>query len=279
MKRKFATLVLIAILVVCFTIPSKVNANSKLSLNKKNTTLEIDNTFKLKLGKVKATNIIWWSGDKSIATVSKWGTVTPKKEGTVKITAKYNNKKYTCVITVVNSSKSVTPTPKPNPTQAPKEEGVKMNPDGTAQTAKESGRDTVVWSGNNSTSSGKIGNVAWIAGIGVKIQSQLCPIPGFYEATDGAIEDYAYSANNFIIKNKIPDAGKMSAYEAKTWLEKNYSKYKDSLSDIGTVWVLRSFVSKMSELEEINFEDEAIINWIGSIGILYKYGTSSFDRY
>lgn len=274
MKRKFAALVLIVILVACFTLPSSVNAADKLSLNKKKVSLGIDNTFKLKLGKTKATSVTWWSGDKSIATVSKWGTVTAKKEGTVKITAKYNEKRYTCFVTVIKNNNSMTPTPIP-----PKEEGVKINADGTAQTAKESGRDTVVWSGNNSNASGKIGKVAWISGIGLKVQSQLCSFPGFYQAYDGALEDYAYAANNFIIRNKIPDAGKMSESEARDWLEKNYSKYKDSLTDIGAVWVLKSFVMRMNGLEDLNFEDEAVIKWISAISIKYSSGTSTFDRY
>lgn len=104
MKRKFATFVFIAMLVMFITIPTNVNAADKLSLNKNNITLEINDTYKLKLGKIKATDITWWSGDKTIATVSKWGTVTAKRDGTVKIIAKYKNVKYTCTIKIVDYS-------------------------------------------------------------------------------------------------------------------------------------------------------------------------------
>lgn len=103
MKRKIMTVLFTVLLTLCLIVPTKVNAE-KLSLSKKSTTLEIDDTYKLKLGKIKATDITWWSGDKSIATVSKWGTVTAKSEGTVKITAKYKNVKYTCTIKIVDYS-------------------------------------------------------------------------------------------------------------------------------------------------------------------------------
>lgn len=100
MKRKFATLILIALLVACFSFPTKVNAAENLSLSKKKITLEINDSSKLKLGKIKATDITWWSSNKTVATVSKWGTVTAKSAGSAKITAKYKDKKYVCVVTV-----------------------------------------------------------------------------------------------------------------------------------------------------------------------------------
>lgn len=103
MKRKIMTLLLTIVLTLSLIVPTNVSAE-KLSLNKKSVTLEIDNTFKLKLGKIKATDITWWSSNKSIATVSKWGTVTAKSEGTAKITAKYKNKKYICTIKIEDYS-------------------------------------------------------------------------------------------------------------------------------------------------------------------------------
>lgn len=103
MKRKIMALLFTIALTLSLVAPTNVSAE-KLSLNKKSATLEIDNSFKLKLGKIKATDISWWSSNKSVATVSKWGTVTAKSEGTAKITAKYKNKKYTCTIKIEDYS-------------------------------------------------------------------------------------------------------------------------------------------------------------------------------
>lgn len=104
MKRRAITLFYTVILILTLIVPANVSAAAKLALNKKSVTLETSDTLKLKLGKIKATNVTWWSSNKSIATVSKWGTITAKNEGSATITAKYNNKKYTCTIKVVDSS-------------------------------------------------------------------------------------------------------------------------------------------------------------------------------
>lgn len=70
-------------------------------ISAKNVTLNVDDTYKLKLkGVTDTSSIKWTSSDKSIATVDKKGKVTALKEGTVTITAKFNNKSYKSTITI-----------------------------------------------------------------------------------------------------------------------------------------------------------------------------------
>ena len=71
-----------------------------LALNKKKAAIKVGDTLQLKLGSIKAAKIRWSSDNKAVATVSKKGKVTAKKEGSAKIIAKYKKKKYTCKISV-----------------------------------------------------------------------------------------------------------------------------------------------------------------------------------
>ncbi len=70
-----------------------------IKLNATSLTVEESNTYTLKvLGTSKA--ITWSTSNKAIATVTSKGVVKGIKGGTVTITAKVSNKKYTCKITV-----------------------------------------------------------------------------------------------------------------------------------------------------------------------------------
>lgn len=74
-------------------------ATKTVKLNATKKTLTVGKTFRLKIsGTTK--KVTWSSNKKSVATVSKKGLVTAKAAGTATITAKVNNKKYTCKITV-----------------------------------------------------------------------------------------------------------------------------------------------------------------------------------
>lgn len=81
----------------------------KLNVTKK--MLTVGKTLQLKVtGTTK--KITWSSSKKSVATVSKSGKVTAKAAGTATITAKVDNKKYTCKVTVkVPTNKYVTNAP------------------------------------------------------------------------------------------------------------------------------------------------------------------------
>lgn len=70
-----------------------------IKINKKGLELFVGDTYKLKISGTKA-KVTWKSSKKSVATVSKAGTVTAKEEGTATITATVSGKKYTCKVTV-----------------------------------------------------------------------------------------------------------------------------------------------------------------------------------
>jgi hypothetical protein len=75
-----------------------------LKISKKELTLEVGQSKTLTI--IGATKkVTWTSSKKSVATVSSKGKVVAVAAGTVKITAKTNNKKYTCTVNVT----------KPNP--------------------------------------------------------------------------------------------------------------------------------------------------------------------
>ena len=102
MKRFFKKLV--GILVVALLVIAMVPANSSNAatnkLNKTKATIEVGKTVKLQLKNAKASKVKWKSSDKKIAKVSSKGVVTGVKSGSTKIVATYQNKKYTCKVTV-----------------------------------------------------------------------------------------------------------------------------------------------------------------------------------
>ena len=82
--------------------PGAADQAHAASISKKSVTVTKGKTYKLKLKKVTAKKVKWSSSKKSVATVSKSGTVKAKKAGKATITAKYKGKKYKCKVTVVN---------------------------------------------------------------------------------------------------------------------------------------------------------------------------------
>lgn len=77
-----------------------VQAATKVKLNKSKATVYVGNTVQLKLKSVKASSVKWKSANTKLAKVSSSGKVTALKKGTVKVTATYQKKKYTCTVTV-----------------------------------------------------------------------------------------------------------------------------------------------------------------------------------
>jgi hypothetical protein len=71
-----------------------------IALNRKTLSLTTGEKSTLKLKGAKASKVKWTTSNKTIAAASKKGVVTAKKNGTATITAKYNNKKYKCKVTV-----------------------------------------------------------------------------------------------------------------------------------------------------------------------------------
>lgn len=90
---------------------AKTAGQPKLSAKK--LIMKTGQTKKLKLKNVSGKNqkkIKWSSNNKSIITVNKSGLIKAKKKGKGKIMAKYNNKTYTCNVTVKKR-----PATKPDP--------------------------------------------------------------------------------------------------------------------------------------------------------------------
>lgn len=123
MKRKFLSLFLVAMLLVC-AVPVKDAQAKKIKLNTNKLTLEVGDTAKLKVigakGKVK-----WKSSNKSIVKVNSKGKISAKKAGKAKITATNKGKKLVCKVTVESDdSENITPpdavtNQSPAPVQSP----------------------------------------------------------------------------------------------------------------------------------------------------------------
>ena len=95
------------------------------SLNKKSLTLQVNQSYGLKL-KGNTQKISWSSSDKSVVRVNSKGRVTAYSEGTAVITAKVGNKRFKCKIKVkakelpeVTPTPEATETPTPEPTATP----------------------------------------------------------------------------------------------------------------------------------------------------------------
>lgn len=115
---KQVAVVLIAALALTGVGGNAADASGKVKLSKSKLTLKVGQARKLSvkhLSKKQKKKIKWSSSKKKVASVSKSGKVTAKKEGTAKITAKVGKKKYTCKVTVTAKAPNVTPAPVPTP--------------------------------------------------------------------------------------------------------------------------------------------------------------------
>ncbi|MCH5264767.1 MAG: Ig-like domain-containing protein [Lachnospiraceae bacterium] len=99
-KFKKILVVLLAFVMTLSLMPVQAEAAKKVKLNKKTLSLKVGKSYTLKLKNAKSKNVKWSSSKKSVATVSQKGKVKAKKKGSCKITAKYENKKYVCKVTV-----------------------------------------------------------------------------------------------------------------------------------------------------------------------------------
>lgn len=97
--RRMLSICIMLVLCVQILAPTSNVFASTVKLNKTKLTLNVGETATLKLTGTKKT-VTWSSSKKSVATVSKKGKVSAKKEGTATITAKVSGKKYTCKVTV-----------------------------------------------------------------------------------------------------------------------------------------------------------------------------------
>lgn len=104
--KKLLSLLMILCVMVALVAPSQVEA-ARLKLNKTIATMEVDSNLKLRLGKLSGIDSTWTSSDNKVVTVTKYGVITAKSEGSATITAIYNNRSYLCQVTVVDSNKEI----------------------------------------------------------------------------------------------------------------------------------------------------------------------------
>lgn len=117
LQKHLALLLGCSLILSTCILPAPKASAAKIKLNKKKLTLEVKQSYTLKLKNCKK-KIKWSSSKKKVATVSAKGKVKAKKAGKTTITAKVGKKKYTCKVTVKKAS-STKVSPAPKNTQAP----------------------------------------------------------------------------------------------------------------------------------------------------------------
>ena len=121
--KLFLTAIIIS--VVMTLLPLQTEAKDKIYLNRTKITLNVGQTKKLSLisnkKKVKK-KVKWTSKNKKKVSVGRKGVVRALCSGKAKITAKYQGKKYACIVVVKNErqSEAAAPTSSPAPLQTPK---------------------------------------------------------------------------------------------------------------------------------------------------------------
>ena len=115
----------IIISVVMTLLPLQTEAKDKIYLNRTKITLNVGQTKKLSLISNKKNvkkKVKWTSKNKKKVSVDRKGVVRALCSGKAKITAKYQGKKYTCIVVVKNKrqSEAAAPTSSPAPLQTPK---------------------------------------------------------------------------------------------------------------------------------------------------------------
>ncbi len=106
-------------------------AKTTVKLSKTKLTITVGKTKTIKLKNAKKKNVKWSSSNKKIATVTKAGKIKAKKKGSVKITAKYDGKKYVCKVTVKAKKTSQ------NNTEAPTEATTEATTETTTEATTE----------------------------------------------------------------------------------------------------------------------------------------------
>jgi len=101
MKKLFSML-LVVIMITTLLTPNFAEA-ATVKISKVNATMEVDSTLTLKISGTSS-KATWKTSKRSVATISTSGTVTAIAEGETTITATLSKKKYSCVISVVDST-------------------------------------------------------------------------------------------------------------------------------------------------------------------------------
>ena len=91
----------LVVMLIFISLPTNVEAASKVKINKTKATIYVGKTATLKVSGTSKT-VKWTTSNKKVATVSSKGKVTAKKAGSATITAKVSGKSYKCKVTVKN---------------------------------------------------------------------------------------------------------------------------------------------------------------------------------
>ena len=91
----------LSVMLIFISLPTNVEAASKVKINKTKATVYVGKTTTLKVSGTKKT-VKWTTSNKKVANVSSKGKVTAKKAGSATITAKVSGKSYKCKVTVKN---------------------------------------------------------------------------------------------------------------------------------------------------------------------------------
>lgn len=118
--KLFLTAIIIS--VVMTLLPLQTEAKDKIYLNRTKITLNVGQTKKLSLIRNKKNvkkEVKWTSKNKKKVSVDRKGVIRALHSGKAKITAKYQGKKYACIVVVKNrrQSDAFTPTPTLVPVQ------------------------------------------------------------------------------------------------------------------------------------------------------------------
>ena len=116
----------IIISVVMTLLPVQTEAKDKIYLSRTKITLNVGQTKKLFLIRNKKNvkkKIKWVSENRKKVSVNRKGVIRALYSGKAKITAKYQGKKYACIVVVKNrrQSEAAAPTSSPSPLQTPKQ--------------------------------------------------------------------------------------------------------------------------------------------------------------
>lgn len=118
--KLFLTAIIIS--VVMTLLPLQTEAKDKIYLNRTKITLNVGQTKKLSLIRNKKNvkkKVKWTSKNKKKVSVDRKGVIRALHSGKAKITAKYQGKKYACIVVVKNRRQSDAFTPTPTPTLVP----------------------------------------------------------------------------------------------------------------------------------------------------------------
>ena len=143
---------LIAVLATA-VLPTTVLAATKVSLNATDQTIQVGETYRLKLNNAKGT-VKWKSSEKKVAAVNEKGKVKGLASGTATITAVYKKKNYTCTFTVehpVEDDEMENKKLGPVNICYSKELSTKISEEPLTQGSKEIG--TYIWTAKNSEAS------------------------------------------------------------------------------------------------------------------------------